>query len=221
MTFHRNPLAAQGLVQLGGLVGQLPALYIEDQVAFGVKPHAFSAFETHEDAPGVSSRRHDKVIFHVPLVETVDHVDAGVDLGEIHPGILPHADLPFRLVAAKEIAGAAGQDALALDRGAGIGALQFHAQHKGRFGLIGLGPAQHGDGFRSGQVEVVAGGAGKELHRSVGLALVGLEVHGDLQGTGGDPGLGALHSFSTGRLYRGRILIRGRRCHIEPGEGGA
>ena len=85
-------------------------LEAQDRVAFRVQREAFRSLEVEEDAAGVGSGRDDEVMFQRPLVPIIDQVDAGVDLPELHLGILLHADLPFRGVAADEIAGMPGQD---------------------------------------------------------------------------------------------------------------
>ena len=81
---HGDPPFAQPLVQLGGFISKLAALYAQDQVAFGVQAEALGAFETEEDAPGVGTGRHHEIVFHRTFGEAVDHVYAGIDLAEFN-----------------------------------------------------------------------------------------------------------------------------------------
>ena len=165
----------------------------EHQVAAQVNRELSHTLEGECDAPGIRVRSDHDVVFQLPLVAVIDHIDAGINAGVFHPGVVRHVALPSMGVVADEVV---ALTRLRIESGELRVLVRAHEPHahdrvwpgwltgcgalagRGVFGRRGFVwcRAQAQDNFGGGEEEAVALAAGEEFHPFFALTLVGFEA---------------------------------------------
>src|SRR5580698_4614767 len=156
-----------------------------------------SARKMKPDRFRTGPRRNHKVIFQLPLVAVIDQINAGIHTGVLDFGISRYSTVPLGRVIAEEVVSCAGQGIAAGYSNSAAGAGQLHPHYIGlrsvarrsrlkyiaglpaglRIGAIRLAQRQHRRRIREKQR--ISAASRKELHRLVGLTLVGLKAERD------------------------------------------
>src|SRR5208282_2662912 len=158
----------------------------------------FRPAKIERDAARVRARRHDKVIFQLPLVAVVNQVNGGINSLVLHLRVGWHVRSPLPRIVAEEVVALAGQFIQTSNLGCRIGPAESHPQHAAGFGRSYFGPRRESDtsdlrlirvrliaaqcehGFIPGEEKRVSTGARQKLYPRIGLSLILLEAQRQL-----------------------------------------
>ena len=172
---HGDLLAVDALVHVGRRVRQFAQQGLDQQFALLVHAHLADAVVGDGDAPGISARHHDQVIFQRPILgRVVAHIDARVDI------TVPH------FLEAAHVGGLAVAHEVVRYLGVGIAALGAHR-----------GIAAH-----EAQLPRMAAAAPGELARRTSLALLLLDREAVRNALVDLHGVEGRHHHALGRGHR-------------------